>query len=647
MIIATAGHIDHGKTSLVKALTGIDADRLPEEKARGITVDLGFAYQQREGQTLGFVDVPGHEKLVRTMVAGATGVDCALLVVAADDGVMPQTREHLAILDLLGLDRGFVAITKSDRVDALRLASVADEVRALLAGTALADAAILPCSARTGTGIAELAAQLDGSGAASKARHAAAAGFRLAIDRSFRLQGVGLIVTGAVHSGSVRIGDRLILSPGGQELRVRGIRAQDRDADIGRAGERCALNVVGPRLSREDIHRGNWIVAPDLHAPASRLDARLRLLGSETKALRHRTPVQVHLGAAAVTGRVLLLDERPLQPGEDALAQVALDAPIGALSGDRFVLRDISAQRTLGGGRVIDPFGPRRGMRTPQRRAMLDALSARDDAQALSAAMRIVEGGLDLDHFRRIRNLEAEAEARLLAETGIVVVPGPNGRLGFTSQQIAFLRDSIGQVLDAAHSAEPDNPGLTFEELATRLPKGVQPAIRTALQALVQDDGARRRGNVYHRPGHVVRLGPIDLETWAQIRDIQQGAGLDQLRIAHLAEKLKLEPDELRPLLDKLGRIGWLRRLSKSYYVLPEAAFELARIAEDVAAEHPDGLLTVGRFREATGIGRNMTMPVLEHFDAVGFTLRINDGRRVRGDRRTIFSFDEVEPASG
>ena len=641
MIVATAGHIDHGKTSLVKALTGIDADRLPEEKARGITLDLGFAYQRRGTATLGFVDVPGHERLVRTMVAGATGVDCALLVVAADDGVMPQTREHLAILDLLGLENGLVAITKSDRVDAERRAAVEQEVRALLSGTGLAQAAILPCSAHNGAGIADLAGRLERAALAPRARAAGDRGFRLAVDRAFTLPGIGLVVTGAVHAGTVRVGDRLLLSPGGQEggreLRVRGVRAQNEEAESAGAGERVALNVTGPRLSREDVHRGDWILAPHLHAPATRLDARLRLLPSEARALRHRTPVQVHLGAAAVTGRVLLLDEGALPPGGHAPAQLGLDAPVGALAGDRFVLRDISARRTLGGGRVIDPFGPKRGARTPARRAMLAALETSDDGQALKAALAAGEAGLDLDRFRLIRNLGAETEGALLAGAGIVAVPGPSGRLGFSAGLLADLSARLLAALDAVHAAEPDNPGLSAEELAAALPRGLHPAVRPALDRLLSEGLVRRHGALFRRPGHVVRLAPVDAELWEAIRSIQGEAGRDQLRLALLAERLRLEPDEIRPLLDKLGRIGWLRRVSKSYYMLPEIVADLARIAADVAGEHPEGLLTVGRFREAAGIGRNMTMPLLEHFDAAGFTARIHEGRRIRGDRRAIF----------
>ena len=317
MIIATAGHIDHGKTALVRALTGVDTTHLPEERARGITVDLGYAYAAGpDGRRIGFVDVPGHERLVRTMVAGATGVDLALLVVAADDGPMPQTREHLAILDLLDLKRAVVALTKSDRVDPVRLALAAAEVAAMLRGTALAGAPILPCSSLTGDGIPALRALLQAAAAVPAAPPRG--GFRLAVDRAFTVAGAGLVVTGAVHGGDVAVGQRLVLARSGAEVRVRGLHAQNRPAERGQAGQRLALNIAGPRLDRSPPARGDWLVAPGLEAESARLDVALRLLPGEARALRHWTPVHVHLGAADIPGRVGLLEGTSLEPGGTA-----------------------------------------------------------------------------------------------------------------------------------------------------------------------------------------------------------------------------------------------------------------------------------------------------------------------------------------
>ena len=362
MIVGTAGHIDHGKTALVKALTGVDADRLKEEKARGITIDLGYAYSDLgDGRQLGFVDVPGHERFVHNMLAGATGIDAALLVVSAAEGIKPQTVEHLQIVDLLGLDRGIVALTKADLADDDEILERMAEVETLLATTSLKGAEIVPVSALTGQGVDELKAKLLALGESGKG----ATGFaRLAVDRCFVLTGAGVIVTGTVHAGEIRVDDRLLLTPSGLEARVRSLHAQNRAAEVGRAGERCALNLTGPRLSKDAIRRGDWVVSPELHAPTDRLDVRLHLLASEGQPLKHWSPVHVHLGSAHVMGRVALLEGDRLAPGDTALAQLVLDDKIGALAGDRVILRDPSATRTMAGAAVIDPFGPPRNRRS-------------------------------------------------------------------------------------------------------------------------------------------------------------------------------------------------------------------------------------------------------------------------------------------
>ncbi|MBP9652782.1 MAG: selenocysteine-specific translation elongation factor, partial [Rhodocyclaceae bacterium] len=333
MIVGTAGHIDHGKTTLVKALTGVDCDRFKEEKARGITLDLGYAYA--EDGRLGFVDVPGHERLVRNMLAGATGIDFVLLVVAADDGPMPQTREHLAIADLLDLGRGAVALTKVDAVAPERRAAARAEIAALLAGTALAGAPVFEVAATTGEGVNALRSHLVAVAEAQSA-HTTAGGFRLPIDRCFTLQGVGLVVTGTAFSGKVDVGEAVTITPPGLEARVRGIHAQDRSAPSGGAGERLALNLAGD-FGKEDIARGMWVTAPSLHAPVTRFHARLRVPASTDAPIRHWMPVHVHLGAADILGRVALLEGERLAPGEAMLAELILDKPAGALWGDRFI----------------------------------------------------------------------------------------------------------------------------------------------------------------------------------------------------------------------------------------------------------------------------------------------------------------------
>ena len=325
MIIGTAGHIDHGKTALVRALTGVDTDRLKEEKARGITIDLGFAYLQApNGEVLGFVDVPGHEKFVHNMLAGAGGIDFVLLVVAADDGVMPQTREHLAIVDLLGVARGVVAMTKVDLVTVERREAVRAEIARTLDGTGLAGCDIVAVSIVSGEGVEALRARLLTQ--AQTVEHGAANGrFRLAVDRSFSLSGVGTVVTGTVLSGAVTVGDRVVVSPSGLSARVRSIHAQNRATERGQAGERCALNLAGDGIAKDLIHRGDVVLDPELHAPSDRIDARLRVLASERKPITQWTPVRLHHAAAEVGARVVLLDDGRLRRATRRLSSLCLN----------------------------------------------------------------------------------------------------------------------------------------------------------------------------------------------------------------------------------------------------------------------------------------------------------------------------------
>ncbi len=630
MIVATAGHIDHGKTALVRALTGTDADRLPEEKRRGITIDLGFAYLRLPGgETIGFVDVPGHERLVRTMMAGASGVDLALLVVAADDGVMPQTREHLAVLDLFGVRRGMVALTKADRAGPARLLEVEAEVRGILDGTALQGAPVLPCSSVTGAGIPEITRRLHDATLATRARNGAG-GFRLAVDRSFTLSGVGLVATGTVHAGRVDEGGRLVLSPSGIEARVRGLHSQNAAAAWGAAGQRVALNVTGARLDKMAIKRGDWLVAPELHRPTDRIDVRLHLLGSETRALRHWSAIHLHLGAAAVTGRAALLERGSLLPGGDALAQLVLDAPIGALWGDRFAIRDASAQRTIGGGQVLDPFPPRRRGRTPERDAMLAALGHDDHAEAFRALLQATPAGCDLDLFSLARNLGA-AGADALRASCIVVETAPRQRLAFAREHWDALRQDLLDALGRHHEQHPDTWGSTGEELAMACPAALRPVAPSAIRALLDAGTLRRTGRLLHLPEREVRLAAADQALWDAIRAVLGEAALDPMRVSRLADRLGLDEAAVRPLLDKLGRIGWLCRVSHAYYVLPGTMDRLAALMQRVAAESATGLITVGRFREAAGMSRHATMPVLEHFDRAGLTRRLPDGRAIRG----------------
>src|SRR5262245_41014608 len=409
MIVGTAGHIDHGKTSLVRSLTGVDTDRLKEEKERGISIDLGFAYLPApHGSIVGFIDVPGHERFVHTMVAGASGIDFVVLVVAADDGVMPQTLEHLAIVDMLGIRRGVVALTKADLAAPTRCEEAAAEISSVLAATALAGAPIIPVSSVTQEGVEELRRHLF-EAARVFGRRAASGRFRLAVDRSFTLAGTGTVVTGTVLSGRVAVGDRVIWSPSGLPVRGRLFHAQNRAAEGGQAGERCALNLAGDGITKDAIRRGDVVVDPELHAPADRIDAVVRLLPSEAKLVSQWMPVRLHHAASEIGARVVLLEDEALAPGTARRVQIVLELPIAAAVGDRFVLRDTTAQRTIGGGRFLDLRAPSRKRRTAIRMSQLEALAIEEPGRALAALLDHEPHYIDLSGFARDHAL-AEGE---------------------------------------------------------------------------------------------------------------------------------------------------------------------------------------------------------------------------------------------
>ncbi len=644
MIVGTAGHIDHGKTALVKALTGVDADRLPEEKRRGITIDLGFAYHPLpSGEVIGFVDVPGHERFVHNMLAGATGIDCVILAVAADDGVMPQTREHAQILDLLGLSRGVVAITKCDLVDPERVAAVTAEVRALLAPTALAGCAVMPVSAVSGAGIAELAAWLDAE-AVRGSRRASGGRFRLAIDRRFVVAGHGTVVTGTVVAGRVAVEDRLLVSPSpraeGIAVRVRRIHAQNRQAEQGVAGQRCALNLAGAEI--ETITRGDWLIDPALHAPTDRLDVRLRLLAGEARALAHWTQVHVHLGAAHAMGRVALLDTDGLAPGNAALAQLVLDRKIGALHGDRFILRDSAARRTIAGGMVLDPAGPPRNRRTAERLAVLAALDGGDAVAALKRLIALPPHWIDLGGFARAWNLASAEADRAWTGAGLAVAKDAAHAFGVAPAKWTGLGRRIAEALAQHHARQPDSPGLDAARLRAavdgKLPAplfAIALATRAAAKSIVAE------GPWFRLPAHQVTLGPMEERLWARIQPALRGARYEPPRVRDFATLLGAKEDDIRTLFKRQARMGRVVLVAHDHYFLREAVVAMVKIAVGLSQQRRDGpdrgLISAAMFRDAIGTGRKLAILILEFFDRMGITVRVGDLRRVRTDRLNLF----------
>ncbi len=638
MIIGTAGHIDHGKTTLVKALTGTDADRLKEEKARGITIDLGFAYAKFAGDAVtGFIDVPGHEKFIHTMLAGAGGIDYALLVVAADDGIKPQTREHLAILDLLGIVRGIVALTKADLVDADRITAVTNDIRALLAPTRLREIDILPVSASSGQGIEDLKTIL-AEAERTTVETATEGRFRLAVDRSFTLSGAGTVVTGTVLSGSVAIGDAVTVSPSGLSARVRSIHAQNMAVERGFAGQRCALNLAGEAISKDAIHRGDMVVDPALHAPTDRIDAELTVLAGEPKAIGQWFSARFHHESVEAGARIVPL-EGPVAPGSTARVQLVLDRPIAAAVGDRFILRDVSAQRTIGGGSLIDLRPPARKRRTPERLEQLTAAAKPTAAEQLSALLDTAPYLVDLNAFARDRamsslqlNTAAEAAGIVLVEAGgISYAMSAIHRAAFTTQLV--------ELLTTFHAENPELQGQGRERLRMAMtPRLPAPAFLAVMRAEAVAGNIVLEGAFLRLPGHIAQLGETEEALYAEILPHLIGENrFRPPRVRDFVDLIGSDEREIRRVLKLCARLGRVDQIRNDHFFTRATTAEMVQIIREIAVKAEHGEFTASAFRDRVTSGRKVAIEILDFFDRHGVTLRRGDLRRINPHRLDLF----------
>jgi selenocysteine-specific elongation factor len=646
MIIGTAGHIDHGKTALIRKLTGVNTDRLKEEKERGITIDLGFAYWKRpNGRIVGFVDVPGHERLVHTMLAGASGIGFVLLVVAADDGIMPQTREHLAIVDLLGLSRGVVALNKCDLVNSERIAEVTAELSGALRGTSLEKAEIIPVSAMTGEGLDHLAACIDGAAATGDENNACHSRFRLAADRCFTLQGQGTAVTGTVLSGRVSTGDRVTVSPSGLHARVRSIHAQNEPVANGEAGQRCALVLTGPRIEKGAIKRGDVVLDPVLHEPALRIDARLKVLPSETKPIGQWFPVKVHHAAAQVPGRVVVLGGPAIAPGESGLVQIVLERPLAACARDRFVLRDTTSSRTIGGGRFIDLRAPSRRRRTPDRIARIEALAKEDPATALHEAFARHPVWIDFKAFTRDRAIgEAEA-ASIGSELELISLQTDQCSAAMPGHLWEDFRAKILESLDAFHAAHPDLPGMGLEALRRAVDSTVPASVFLAAIRKLAEAGEAALDRMWvRRPHHSVMFTPKEEALLAHILEYLSAEPYRPPRVRDIARAEGIDEIGVRRLLRLAAKRGVTEEMAHDHFFTREAVRATVETAIALSRESKDGTFTAAEFRDRLGNGRKVAIQILEFFDRHGLTMRRRDLRKINPARIHLFA---PAPGSG
>ncbi len=689
MIVGTAGHIDHGKTTLVRALTGVDTDRLKEEKARGISIELGYAYTPlSDGDILGFVDVPGHERLVHTMAAGACGIDFALLVIAADDGVMPQTREHVAILQLFGVTRGAVALTKVDRVDEARLHAVEAEITAFLSNTAFHDAPLFranataavdpptgidaapaaaastatavatPDTAGTTSSVTPTSAMHPAAGVAPAAavppardaaaeyvrnhgisalrahlervardvgvsrRHADARLFRLAIDRVFTLAGHGTVVAGTVFSGSVRVGDEVVIFPVGMPVRVRSIHSQNRPAEVGNTGERCALNITG--IEKSAVKRGDWLADSRALSPTTRIDVRVELLPDTNTVLKAWAPVHFHHGAAHATAHVVPLDGSAITQGDHRYAQVVFEAPVCALPGDRFIIRDAGATHTIGGGVVLDPFAQSRKRRSAERLRYLRAL----EGIHADLVPLLAESPCGIKESELVR-----LTGRLLEglPTDAMTVDGTRERHVILKSMWQSLRDRAINALGEFHTTSPEEPGPDIGRLRRiSLPQLPHDLWRALIAELARDGAIVRSDPWVHLPGHAVTLSAQETALAAKLQPLIAAGRFNPPWVRDLAGTLKAPEEDVRQVLRKQVTQGALYQVVRDLFYDRKCVDELATVVTTLAQDH--GTVEAAQYRDAVGLGRKRAIQILEFFDRVGHTRRFRDSRVLRAD---------------
>ncbi|QXW17120.1 selenocysteine-specific translation elongation factor [Comamonas aquatica] len=633
MIIGTAGHIDHGKTTLVRALTGVETDRLKEEKARGISIELGYAYAPLpNGDVMGIIDVPGHERFVHTMAAGAVGIDHALLVVAADDGVMPQTLEHLEILQLLGVKKGTVALTKVDRVLPERVQEVKLEIAAILSVSSLHDSPIFETAASQpgDAGVQALREYLQVQAQMMPAR-AQDGLFRLAVDRVFTLPGQGTVVTGTVFNGKVSVADNLVHSGSGQAVRVRSIHAQNQAADIGVAGQRCALNLAG--IAKEDIIRGDWIADARVLQASDRIDIRLHLL-AEAQPMQQWTPVHVHIGTQRCTAHVALLQDSAIEPGTEVAAQLVLDHPVFTIPGDRLILRNAQASRTIAGGMVLDPYAPARKRRSAERMAYLQALESLITTGSPAALVHHANHGISLSQLQRLSGRALDS----LALPGTQHIPQPDGdAVLIDAERWQRLQQQVLDTLARFHEKYPDEPGIN----AARLRRMAWPGLihpqhdklwRALLDEMLAAQQLTSSGAWLHLPGHSVQLSAPEQTLAEQLLPRLQDGRFDPPWVRDLAADTGTGEEVVRQLLRKLARQGDVFQVVKDLFYTATNMDELARIIKELACATPNGEVVAREFRDATGLGRKRAIQIIECFDRLGYTRRVRDAHVLRPD---------------
>jgi selenocysteine-specific elongation factor len=626
LIVATAGHVDHGKTALIKQLTGVDTDRLEEEKRRGLSINLGFAYRSVEGDTtLGFIDVPGHTRFINTMITGVSGIDLGMLVIAADDGIMPQTLEHLDVLRLLGITQCLVVISKIDRVEPERVTAVADAARKLLGEDYCC--AAFPVSNSSGEGVAALQQYLD-KRAVTHRQRSSAGNFRLSVDRAFLLKGIGLVLTGTVISGAVAVGDELQLLPQGVSVRVRSLRVQDHDAQRGRAGDRCAMNISGS-IQKDQVKHGDVLVCGKEIPLCERFDAAVALLPHAPFAIKHLSPVKVHIGARRMPARLYLIGDTTanrLQPGEEALAQLILEQPLPCCRGDRFLLRDDSESATLGGGIILDPLAPRSGKAQAGRLRYLHAMAKDTPVEALQDLLDGARSPIDLTSFCRAWNLRPDERQALLSSVAARKFAFEGVDYALPEQAWTLMTATLLERVQSWHRNNPEQPGIKATALQESQGKSASSGVfRAVLAGLLRQGKLSLASGMVQTPGYRPSVPGAEQAGWNKLKRALDARGLRLPLVSELTAATGMTKELALACLQSATRRGLAFKLNDNRYALPRHLAEYAVLLQELADNGED--ITVINFKQHIKSGRKLAIEILEHFDAVGFTRRRAESR--------------------
>jgi selenocysteine-specific elongation factor len=631
IILGTAGHIDHGKTSLIKAISGIDTDRLKEEKQRGITIELGFAsIDLPDGQHVGIVDVPGHEKFVKNMVAGATGIDIVAMVIAADEGVMPQTREHMEICSLLGVRHGFVALTKTDMVDEEWLELAIDDIESFSRGSFLEGQPIVPVSSVTGDGIPQFVETLQAICTAVPERKQTGL-FRLPVDRVFTMKGFGTVITGSLVSGKIAVGETIMIYPPRIKSKVRGIQVHNQSVNEALAGQRTAINFQG--LDMTAVNRGDVLARPDSLSPSYMADLSFQYLASAAKPLKNRTRIRFHTGTSEIMGNLILLDREELAPGDAAAIQVRLDTPVTLVKEDRYVIRSYSPVRTIGGGQILNPIPTKHKRFRTEISDALNALAEMPPEEVIGFHARQAGfRGTEHNELRLVTNLPDKkldtATSALLSRRDLIMIDRDR-RLYVHADTYAYLRQMVLDQLETYHAKNPLKAGMPREELRSKFPAPIHPKLAPqVLTQMLKNKELAVDEDTIRLPTHKVSLAVDQTQLRENIIQAYDRGGITPPYFKEICQALNVETRTARDVLQLLVEEDQLVKVKEDLFFQRKVIDALKERLVTFLRDR--GAITTPEFKDMTGASRKYVIPLAEYFDTNNVTIRVGDTRQLR-----------------